>query len=445
MAKKFSQAVIYLIALTVVSTVGAILIKEVLAAWTGPTANPPSGNITPVNSGWTVAGTNVSLTTLTDLVGIGTATPNRQLHIYQTAGNNAEIDLQSVAGANQYWALYQDRATGELRFWNNNVTSTSTKNAFVITSAGYLQAATPLNASDVATKGYVDAAAGGGDATLANQNNMMGFGFASSTDSLRALNVKISAIPTSGGDATYAKQVEIANILQAQMGWVLANQTYYSVGGNTNFCRQNAVNGSGVVVVTSINDNSQCDLESGVTWRCTGGACVKGLTYTGGTHTEQNCTTAGGAVASDDTGKTMCKFSGTGISCPSGWTQADNWQRYSPGVWGGDGCGYNTSSGPATFANQQATVKTQSGYVSTCYCVGAQACGSCFTAPSCGGASGCSSSYWNGVSWGSGYNSLFAPGYCNGTQYQILSRLEHYNLTTQITNTAANRVEIGCK
>ena len=42
MLKNFLKSSIYLIALTVVSTVGAVLIKEALAVWTGPTANPPA-------------------------------------------------------------------------------------------------------------------------------------------------------------------------------------------------------------------------------------------------------------------------------------------------------------------------------------------------------------------------------------------------------------------
>jgi hypothetical protein len=54
-------------------------------------------------------------------VGIGTTSPNSQFHLYQTSGNNAELDIQSVSGANQHWALYQDRTSGDFRFWNNNI------------------------------------------------------------------------------------------------------------------------------------------------------------------------------------------------------------------------------------------------------------------------------------------------------------------------------------
>lgn len=51
-------------------------------------------------------------------VGIGVAAPNSLLHLYKTAGNNAELDLQSTAAANSHWAMYHDRASDDLRFWH---------------------------------------------------------------------------------------------------------------------------------------------------------------------------------------------------------------------------------------------------------------------------------------------------------------------------------------
>jgi hypothetical protein len=44
MFKRILKSSIYLIALTVVSTAGAILINAAVAAWIGPTANPPGNN-----------------------------------------------------------------------------------------------------------------------------------------------------------------------------------------------------------------------------------------------------------------------------------------------------------------------------------------------------------------------------------------------------------------
>jgi hypothetical protein len=50
-------------------------------------------------------------------LGIGTDTPNKLLHLKTASGTNAEMDVQS--GSNNYWAMYQDDTTGDLRFWNN--------------------------------------------------------------------------------------------------------------------------------------------------------------------------------------------------------------------------------------------------------------------------------------------------------------------------------------
>ena len=69
-------------------------------------------------------------------LGIGTNAPNQLLHVYRDTGNNAEIDLQSVAGANQHWAIYQDRATEDLRFWHNDIVGE--KNALTVKNTGYI-------------------------------------------------------------------------------------------------------------------------------------------------------------------------------------------------------------------------------------------------------------------------------------------------------------------
>ena len=51
-------------------------------------------------------------------VGIGTNSPNKNLHILSPSGENAEIDIQS--GSEAYWGIYQDETTADLRFWNGN-------------------------------------------------------------------------------------------------------------------------------------------------------------------------------------------------------------------------------------------------------------------------------------------------------------------------------------
>lgn len=58
-------------------------------------------------------------------IGIGTNLPNslpagRVLHIYDDI-NNAELDIQSVAGNQEHWSLYHDSASDDFRFWHNGV------------------------------------------------------------------------------------------------------------------------------------------------------------------------------------------------------------------------------------------------------------------------------------------------------------------------------------
>lgn len=80
------------------------------------------GSTTPANSliFWSSDSSNVAAITQAGKMGIGTTDPNKLLHIYKASGDNAEIDVQSVSGANQHWAIYHDRATEDLRFWNDD-------------------------------------------------------------------------------------------------------------------------------------------------------------------------------------------------------------------------------------------------------------------------------------------------------------------------------------
>ncbi len=48
----------------------------------------------------------------------------------------------------------------------------------------------------------------------------------------------------------------------------------------------------------------------------------------------------------------MCKYTGTNLSCPAGWTQYLNWQQYSQAdITTGDGCGNWKGQGTTTWAN----------------------------------------------------------------------------------------------
>jgi len=51
-------------------------------------------------------------------VGIGIAKPRTNLHIYNTSAN-AEIDIQSVSGTDNHWAIYNNASDNSLRFWKN--------------------------------------------------------------------------------------------------------------------------------------------------------------------------------------------------------------------------------------------------------------------------------------------------------------------------------------
>ena len=51
-------------------------------------------------------------------VGIGTTSPNAQLHVKTNTGTNSEVDIQTANLT--HWGIYQDEATADLRFWNTN-------------------------------------------------------------------------------------------------------------------------------------------------------------------------------------------------------------------------------------------------------------------------------------------------------------------------------------
>ena len=326
-----------ILALSILSIGGSILINSAIASWSSPTANPPDGDI----SSMILA--SITIGTTADTNGIARVAP-------ATATEGLRI-------------ISSDYSPFVIRNTANNA------DLFRIDESGNITAKSdylPTSDKHLATKDYVDAAGGGGDATLLNQNEILiniGEGFATEADSLTSLESAIDSI-SAGGDATYAKQVEIANILQNQMGWVVASQTYYSVGGNTNFCRQNSVNGSGVVTVTNINDNQPCDSIDGVSWRCTSGECIKPLTWSGTVKTEQNCVDDGGELFDTQGSGTICKF--TSSLCSSGWTQADTWQKYNS-LPNGDQIGNWASVGSTTFSNQQMTQYSRGSFTYTGY------------------------------------------------------------------------------
>ncbi len=78
-------------------------------------------------------------------VGIGTTAPVSSLHLYKSEGSNAEISLQSISGANKHWALYNERATDELRIWNNTDSNDAMKN--IVRIKKFNSGTNPVNVS----------------------------------------------------------------------------------------------------------------------------------------------------------------------------------------------------------------------------------------------------------------------------------------------------------
>lgn len=63
--------------------------------------------------------------------GIGTSRPNKQLHVYNIK-ENAEIDIQSVAGENGHWGIYHDSGSDDLRFWGDGDRLTIKRNGEIV-------------------------------------------------------------------------------------------------------------------------------------------------------------------------------------------------------------------------------------------------------------------------------------------------------------------------
>lgn len=117
---------------TIILTLGLSLsLQAVLAEWIDPSGPPPANNIpAPLNvgtddqaklGGLGLGGALVvsGRSNFSGFMGLGTISPNSQLHLYNTAGN-PEIDLQGVAGTGNHWAIYNSRSGNDLRFWRGN-------------------------------------------------------------------------------------------------------------------------------------------------------------------------------------------------------------------------------------------------------------------------------------------------------------------------------------
>jgi hypothetical protein len=127
------------------------------------------------------------------------------------------------------------------------------------------------------------------------------------------------------------------------------------------------------------------------------------FTWSGSAHTVADCEAIGGIYYDTGATGTICRYPGATV--PTGWTQAENYQRYS-GTWGGDVCDRHKSVGPSTFSNQICTVKER------------------------------------GTTriWGSRYcGSATSPNYWLATDYAD----DAWNVAITYQNPSTNRVEIG--
>ena len=339
--KNFFKSSIYILALTILSAGGAILIHSVLA-YTGPTVDPPGGEITSSETLDSVADREASTNQALTVAGVnlnGSTSEGNVTLANQIVGYD---DLFLKSKSDETATIYYGASTHE--FYTGGVKK------FSILSNGTIQigdgitpsyqiknVSTPTASSSVATKGYVDAAvfgAGTGDATLANQEVIL-----ENQTSLVTGQTQILS-------ATQNIPLQIRD-----SAWV-SSGTYYTIGGNSYFCQQKVVSSSGNAVVTNINNNQQCDSVSGQTWICISGSCDSYLTN--GLHTQQNCLDAGGSVDTTSvSGVIFCRMSvgGWGADCPISWSNYSNWSTTQPVTRTCDSNGVSCTTSSHSWAN----------------------------------------------------------------------------------------------
>ena len=90
------------------------------------------------------------------------------------------------------------------------------------------------------------------------------------------------------------------------------------------------------------------------------------LTYPGAAHTVCQCIDAGGTVTTVTEGSnsyTLCKFTGTDLNPPGGWSQASYWQKYNHNGGNGDNCLRFIGTLPTVWSNTSGTAYGCGGYL----------------------------------------------------------------------------------
>ncbi len=317
---------------------------------------------------------------VSEKIGIGTSGSNQLLSLYKDTGDNAELTIQSVAGANKHWGIYQDRGTEDLKIWHGE-----TGNSFVFSNTGNLGIGSndPQNSLDVV---------GGGEftGTLMAANIII-------PGSLTADNI------TASGNTAVAGSVYAGSGLRLGSTNICDNGVLRYEGGKIEYCHNSIWKELGGSSCTPNCSGRNCG-SNGCGGSC--GSCSSGQVCSGG-----NC--VGGGCTPNCSGKN-CGGDGCGGSCGS----CTGSQTCSSGSCVSGGGGTGGVAWDAKISNGQYACNA-GGYGSCLqsYTQGSYA-QSCFT-NSYGGSATCDASN-RGVAWASilktGQNACNSSGYSTCVQ-----------------------------
>jgi hypothetical protein len=206
---------LFIFTILILLTLGlSISLQSLLAAWTSPSLNPPLGNtdapltqgsLDEAKLGGLVIGGNLKVgnddlkvNSSTHVVGIGTTTPQHQLHIYNQS-TNAEIDIQSTFGTGAHWGIYNERSDNSLRFWRGS-------NVMIIDGSGNLNLTGVVTANSGNSTNWNSAFAHiATDADINASNEIQALGVSANTITLSLGGGAITApyATAAGSDSTW--------------------------------------------------------------------------------------------------------------------------------------------------------------------------------------------------------------------------------------------------